>query len=258
MKKKAEQKAANQQYENDIAARDEQRAYDRDALQRLVVDAEKAGFNPLTIMRNGGTSYQNSGAPLLSRRVVGGSAMGDALIGAGDAFLEKYDPFADQKREQEYRLVESQIASLNASALSDTRNAMRSYATGDYERRPSGKAAALSTGVNAPGEGTLVGGDNPTVSGVGWNDGKKGWFHAPWMPDAGIFENVYGDNEPLSIVYSVGKLLNDGGYSLYRNGKYVIERAATEVKRRNKLPQTRHQADPGSWLDFAPKLPAKR
>ena len=86
-------------------------------------------------------------APLLSRREVGGSPIGDALGGAAN-FLENFDPFADAKREQSYRLVESQIASLNAGTLSRApgsaaRTARRSYGASDFEARPSGKAAAL-------------------------------------------------------------------------------------------------------------------
>lgn len=231
LEKNSQRKAADRQYRNDIAARDEQRAYDRGALQRLVVDAEAAGFNPLTVLRNGGTSYQNSGAPLLSRREVGGSPVGDAFNAAGD-FLRDFDPYADQKREQEYRLIESQISSLNAGALSrgpsSAKSVRRSYGTSDYEARPSGSAATLSK-VNAPGEGTIVGGDDPTSSSLGLNTGRYGWFHAPWFPDAEAIETVYGDNELLSTVGGLLKVGADSVYGAYRNAYSVLEdtRSAT-------------------------------
>lgn len=138
----------------DRAELDESRAYSRQALSQLVVDAEAAGFNPLTIARAGGASNYNAAAgfaPLSAttvrrqapvRQAVGGSAVGDALQDVGD-FISNFDPFADTKREQEYRLVESQIAALNASALSGVPRGAGSFASGDVERRSSGKAAAL-------------------------------------------------------------------------------------------------------------------
>ena len=77
------------------------------------------------------------------RQAVGGFAVGSAMGAVGD-FLSNFDPFADQKKEQEYRLVESQIAALNASALSGVARGAGSYATGAVERRLSGKGGALS------------------------------------------------------------------------------------------------------------------
>lgn len=111
------------QREWDIEDRDEAREYSRDVYKNLVIDAEEAGFNPLTALRNGGGANYNAAAGFapLSRKApvqqaVGGSPLGDAFNGLGD-FITNFDPFKDQKREQEYRLVESQISALNASAL---------------------------------------------------------------------------------------------------------------------------------------------
>ncbi|MCZ7455267.1 hypothetical protein [Rhizobium rhizogenes] len=158
--------AAQQQREWYLEDRDEARAYDRAELDetreysrkvlgQLVEDAEAAGFNPLTALRAGsGGSYNAAAglAPLSSgavvqrqapvRQAVGGSAVGSAMGAVGD-FLSNFDPFADQKKEQEYRLVESQIAAMNASALSGVARGAGSYATGAIERRLSGKGAAL-------------------------------------------------------------------------------------------------------------------
>lgn len=203
MKKKAEERASEQQHQWDIEARDEQRAYDRGALKRLVADADEAGFNPLSVLRNGGTSYQNSGAPLLSRRAVGGSPAGDALISAGQSFIENFDPYADQKREQEYRLIESQIASLNAGTLSRVSAGRRSYAQGDVERRPSGKAAALGKPSKwAPGDVTVT---NP------WQSADVN----PNVADADAFEQRYGDAEIISTIYGGSIAAAD----VYQNAK---------------------------------------
>lgn len=294
LKNSAAKKQANQQYANDMAAaqqqrewqledRDEERAYNRaeldetreysrQVLSNLVEDAEKAGFNPLTALRAGsGASYNAAAglAPLSAtpitrqapvKQAVGGSPLGDAVSGIGD-FIANFDPFADQKREQEYRLVESQIAALNASALSGAPRGSASFATGGFERRLSGQSGALSkAGKNAPGQGTIVGGDDPSVSSFGWNNGKFGYFHAPWMPDAEVNEKINGDNELVSLAYSGGKIANDWGYSLYRNAYSAYDWAKKgwrEAKRKalkTAKPQTAHQADPGSWMDFAPRL----
>ncbi|WP_205283832.1 hypothetical protein, partial [Escherichia coli] len=67
-----------------------------------------------------------------------------AISGFGD-FMSNFDPFADQKREQEYRLVESQIAALNASAMSNVPRGAGSFATGGLERRVSGQGGALAS-----------------------------------------------------------------------------------------------------------------
>jgi|GEM_PF-1600198 len=276
MKNKAAKKQANQQYANDMAAaqqqrewqledRDEERAYNRAELNetreysrqvfsQLVEDAEKAGFNPLTALRAGGGATYNAAAGLAPlsatpitrqapvRQAVGGSPVGDAISGFGD-FMSNFDPFADQKREQEYRLVESQIAALNASAMSNVPRGAGSFATGGLERRMSGQGAALSrSGKNKPGEGTLVGGDDPTVSSLGLNNGKYGWFHSPWWPDAEAVETIYGDNEIFSTIGGGVKAFMDGAYSLwnnswsaYRDSKAAVGRAVGDNKVRSQV-----------------------
>lgn len=236
----------------------ESRAYSRGELGRLVQDAQKAGFNPLTVLRNGGAAGYSSGAgfsPLSSgslssgsltsgalsatpltrqapvKQAVGGDPLGETMSSMGrdfmQDFLSDFDPFQQQKTDQTYRLIESQIASYNVGALSSSTPpaVQRGYGSSDHERRPSGKAAALRG--NAPGEGTIVGGDDPTVSSMGWKteDGEHGWFHAPWMPDAETWENIYGDSEVFSTLYGAGKLTMDGVYSLYRNAVAPLSKA---------------------------------
>ena len=177
---------------------DEARAYSREALGHLVADSEAAGFNPLTVLRGGGASSYNAGAgfaplsspsisasptPMFSppvKRAVGGSAVGDAAGVIGD-FLQSFDPFADQKKEQEYRLVESQIAALNASALSGASSGSASYASGTTERRPSGSAAAL--GKPSP----WTAGDVTVTNPFQTRDVDPNWS------DAATWEQRYGE-----------------------------------------------------------------
>jgi hypothetical protein len=177
------------QYQNDLAARAEQRVYDRDALVRLVEDSEKAGFNPLTVLRNGGTSQFHSGEAPLSRPAGGnvGAGFADGISKVGD-FLANYDPFADQKREQSYRLIESQISALNASTLSGVKRGRGSYASSDVDSRSTQKSAALASAgpwLDAPnkadGKGLAL-----WVRGVD-RDGKEVWVPNPDGPEIDQF-----------------------------------------------------------------------
>jgi hypothetical protein len=51
------------------------------------------------------------------------------------------------------------------------------------------------------------------------------------MPDAETAENIYGDNELASTLYFFGKAINDGGYTIYRNGASVYDDVAPPLKK---------------------------
>ncbi|MGV2110809.1 hypothetical protein ACQZ46_05955 [Agrobacterium salinitolerans] len=208
--------AAEQQREWQLEDREEERAYNRAQLDEtreysrqvfshLVEDAEKAGFNPLTALRAGGGSSYNAAAGLAPlsatpitrqapvKQAVGGSPLGDAVSSIGD-FISNFDPFADQKREQEYRLVESQIAALNASALSGAPRGSASFATGGLERRLSGQSGALSkSGLGKPAKWQE--GDVNVTNPFQTEPVNKDWS------DAATWEQRYG--EPGSWVGGV-------------------------------------------------------
>ena len=203
----------------------ESRAYSRGELGRLVQDAQKAGFNPLTVLRNGGGAGYSAGAgfsPLssgamtsssltsgalsatpLSRQApveqaVGGSPVGDAISQFGRDFMSSFDPFADDKREQEYRLVESQIASYNAGALSmSAPPAVQSYGSPDVEVRPSGSSGALSK--PAKWEAGDVSVTNP------WKNAEVD----PGIADVETFQTRYGDDEIKTFLYGSYVAAND-------------------------------------------------
>lgn len=218
---------------------DEARAYSRTVLGNLVEDATKAGFNPLTLVRSGAASNYNAGAglaplsstPLTSaplvatpspmrqapvRQAVGGSVAADAIGSVGD-FIANFDPFADSKREQEYRLVESQIAALNASALSGVARGAGSFAQGDFERRPSGAGGALSKKGPLGHPGQWEAGD-VTVT----NPFKSEPVN-PNVSDAAVWEQRYG--EPGSWVGGVWVGFND----LTDAGARYIDKAGKAV-----------------------------
>lgn len=116
--------------------------------QQMVADAEAAGFNPLTVLRNGGSAgYMQTAHPGLSS----GEVIGQALGNVGN-FLADFDPYADDKRELASRLAEAQIANLNASTATMFPPApgkpgsfnVPSWAAANTEQRPSGRAGRLS------------------------------------------------------------------------------------------------------------------
>lgn len=84
--------------------------------KQMVRDAEAAGFNPLTALRNGGAAgymQGGNGTPL--------SRLADGLGGIASDFLNNFDPFEDDKRELEFKLVEAQLANLQADTAMKTR-----------------------------------------------------------------------------------------------------------------------------------------
>lgn len=166
-----QERQAERQYSNDMAAaqmqrawqiedRDEARNYSRSVYSNLVKDAEAAGFNPLTALRNGGGANYNAAAgfaPLSRtapvRQATMGPDIGGALRDVG-SFIANFDPFADDKREAEYQLVQAQIANLNAStgALKSQSFKVPTYTATPRERRPSGRQAQLGPGAGENGE----------------------------------------------------------------------------------------------------------
>lgn len=249
--------AAQQQREWQLEDRDEERAYNRAELNetreysrqvfsQLVEDAEKAGFNPLTALRAGGGATYNAAAGLAPlsatpltrqapvRQAVGGSPVGDAISGFGD-FMSNFDPFADQKREQEYRLVESQISALNASAMSSVPRGAGSFATGGLERRISGQGAALTRGGTAALSKRGTGaGDNGEIlnAWTDWydRDGKIISLPNPNLPETEQFLVEPVGKAHNAIVRPIEKNLGNGW-----------------ITRRDLTPSEKKQVDE-SWL----------
>lgn len=164
--------------------------------QQMVADAEAAGFNPLTVLRNGGSAgYMQTAHPGLSS----GEVIGQALGNVGN-FLADFDPYADDKRELASRLAEAQIANLNASTATMFPPApgkpgsfnVPSWGAANVEQRPSGKAGQLS--ASGKGDRLWLGpapeaGDRTVTN--PWSDGIVN----PDVLDAEAFENRYGDSE---------------------------------------------------------------
>lgn len=82
---------------------------------RMVADAEAAGFNPLTALRNGGAAgFSVTSQPVLSS---GHAAIGEAIGNIGN-FISNFDPFEDKLRETQYGMMQMQLANMQANGVS--------------------------------------------------------------------------------------------------------------------------------------------
>lgn len=210
--------------------------------KQMVRDAEAAGFNPLTVLRNGGAAgYMQTAHPALSS----GEVIGGALSQVGN-FLADFDPYADQKKEQEARLVEAQIANLNASTgtMFPPRPGkpgsfnVPSWGAANVEQRPSGRAGTLSRdkGVELPASAGLP--QTPTVEAPTvtnpWPTGS-GLPVNPGVPDASAWEERYG--EPGDWIGGVGTFLMDMGHWAYQGQEWLKRKTDEGRKKAYRAPK---------------------
>ncbi len=225
---------------------------------QMVADAEAAGFNPLTVLRNGGSAgYMQTAHPGLSS----GEIIGGGLSQVGN-FLADFDPFADDKRELESRLVEAQIANLNASTADYGRRSLASpgsfnvpqSSAGQVERRPSGSGGQLSASAGAPQTPTI---EAPTVTNP--NPISTGRYVDPDQPDAEMYETRYGDSEFWNFIDGTTIRFKDWKYNKFRDYDRLIRQAGPLSERRSrreeKVKKWRRQAQENARdLGFRPDM----
>lgn len=174
---------------------------------RMVADAEAAGFNPLTALRNGGAA----GYSVSTQSHPGLSSSSDFI---GDAFstmaraIPAYqdEKIAEAQRMSEQALVEAQLKNIEA----DTKVKLRSLEV------PTFSGSSVRHGG---GELAVVGKDPPPLevkaatvtSPYPWWTGLEPY---PGNPDAEAMETRHGDiagnlggivNFPSDVVYSAGR-----------------------------------------------------
>lgn len=184
---------------------------------RMVRDAEAAGFNPLTALRNGGAagfSISTTPAAPLSARLAEGVSAGV------NTFLENFDPYADAAREKSFALIDAQIRNLNASSGAIFPPSPSGVSLHNLERRPSGRAAALSVGPLPERFGQSMTPDvvPPEVTNP-WPT-RWGLKVNPNMPNAEAYEDRYGEfggsalgtimNMPGDFIYNAPDLWERG------------------------------------------------
>lgn len=193
--------------------------------KQMVKDAEEAGFNPLTVLRNGGSAgYQQTHAPALS-------AFGGALqtMGQGIAAVQ-WDPQADVRAKAEFDLVQAQIANLNA----DTQTRSRSFNVPTYQGSTTAKTDGPWQMAEPAGVvGVRMGGFSLTPD-TGWSNAQE-------------VEDRMG--EPISWLYGVGVTAADLYNSLipqsHRGGVTPLSQKIKDLQAdRKRVPQTGYVPGP--------------
>ncbi|MER8365964.1 hypothetical protein [Mesorhizobium sp. M1378] len=107
----------------------------------MVRNAEKAGFNPLTAIRNGGSAgFTTTHHPALSA----GSFISDALGKVGNA-ISSYDPTAKATADLEYKIRQETLANLQADTAARLRASLGGVPVTTGQSRTRVQRGALST-----------------------------------------------------------------------------------------------------------------
>lgn len=190
-------------------------------------NAIKAGFNPLTVLRNGGSAGFGTqiSHPALSSGF--GAGIADALA-TGISAWAAYDPMAEKRADLEYEVAQEQLRSVQlGNALSVKRmrevptyaGASGRYSSGGFvASHPSG---AAGTPIRA----------SPNTPGV--TDPYKGFWHDvfglsanPAFQDTEQAETRLGD--PLSWVAGLGVLGGDIAHSYGPAVKKAYQKAVAQ------------------------------
>lgn len=203
--------------------------------KQMVKDAEAAGFNPLTALRNGGSAgYMQTSHPALSS----GAYIADAIGQFGSA-LASIDPMAEARAKLEDDLRKAQIANLNADTAARNRASIGGVPTSVGRSTSVTLNPALAVG-GAPeaGDRTVT---NP------WLGGRV----SPAVLDAEVFEARYGDSEIAQTLYGAHVAHKDYTDN-YPDSLYArVARAAMDPN--YTLPGPRDFADfaKNTWHDYA-------
>nr|QJB21404.1 MAG: hypothetical protein [Microvirus sp.] len=186
----------------------------------MVKDAEAAGFNPLTVLRNGGAAgYTQTHHPALSS----GAFIADAMAGLGNV-VASIDPMRDATAKLEHEIKQATLESIQADSTYRRKATMaiggapvstgaRNVAVQSALARGNGPVPVTTPiGPNLPAEADRdkIVNPFPTWSGIeipGWLKSGEAW------------ENVFGDlgTVPASIV-GIPAII---GHNAYRLGKKI-------------------------------------
>jgi type II secretory pathway pseudopilin PulG len=189
------QQQQQQQYAEQVLQ--EQRVYDRGTLQRIREDALESGFNPLSVLRNGGVSigantYLNS--PALSSTDFIGQSLMQAIDTGFNAPQRELDAETQRLQNDLYR---AQIGELQANTDYLTRShGFGIPAVESYGVSSNGTAGGSdSVGVKSRDDVVAVSVNGNTLRpALGWSDAQE-------------FEDRYGD--VASAAYGFGVIFAD-------------------------------------------------
>lgn len=176
-------------------------------LVRLRDDAEKAGFNPLTIIRGGGLA--GYGTSVSTGSAAADTRLSDALQTFGSGVAQwQYDPYGEAKSLSELALAKAQIQAF---------------------ARDGSAPANLSLGGVPSASGSLPGAGSGAT---GWRFLGVDVAGNPITSDAQVAENRHGDL--VGSIWGVGTLVSDIGKWVWDQGQgpgAALGRTAFEIER---------------------------
>lgn len=193
--------------------------------EAMVRRATKAGFNPLTALRNGGSAGFSSST---TTSHPGLSSIGQGIANAGSiiggALEQRFDPIQKKRDEVESKLLDYQLAQIQASPKTPSMGDVPTRSGRQIVQQtvpPMATQAGLKNGSAIPPM-QLKPGDNPTVSTVGLED-RFGITSDPKTADAAAWEQRYA--EPGEWV---GGIYTMGADAIY-NAKAALKRAGLDL-----------------------------
>lgn len=119
-------------------------------LPAMVQQAVASGFNPLTVLKNGGaqgfTTTTTGATPFASR-------LAEGLSGAAQSFFQNYNPMEERTQEMGYRVMEAQLANLQASTAETKQRTLK---FGQVPVRSAPARQQRPIGSNIPKTGKLT------------------------------------------------------------------------------------------------------
>lgn len=161
----------------------------------MVENAEKAGFNPLTALRNGGSAgFTSTTTPALSPIATIAGGIGD--------FLTNFDPHADQKVELESQLVKAQIGRLNSETAYYSRmDKPGSFNVPTHGGSAGGGAKTLSGGSKSAALSASVAPQTPTPGEPTYTNPWETYHIDGRIRDTDAFAQRYGDSEIAQMIF---------------------------------------------------------
>lgn len=211
---------------------------------QMARNATKAGFNPLTALRNGGSAGFTS-----TVHHPGLSGVGDAIsqIGGslGAALDQRLDPIAQKRDKVESALLDYQLATIQGKPKAPMMYGDVPTKVGQPRMLqtvpPFSADKALKNGTAIP-KMAFKSGDAPTVSTVGLED-RFGITPDPATADAAMWEQRYGEpGDWIGGVYVMGA-------DAIHNAKKKLEAVGKEWAKPAPLPEDSYLRQGARWLD---------
>lgn len=196
--------------------------------RKMAQNAEKAGFNPLTAIRNGGSAgFTNTYTPALSAA----DRFGAMFQTLGNAIMS-FDPRADERANLEQDLLRAQIQHLNQSNAADAPGASM------FGNVPVATAPTVKKTPVVVAGGTGIDGGKPQNMWVEWIDNSKiGGGKSVWS-----INPAYGDFEQAALGASdsvTGEILDDA-----RSDVNKLKKAYEQLGRPQPNPKIRGNPQP--------------